>query len=150
MATGERHGHRRASLMASSCQRAAAGPSCVVPVQRDARPFSTKAKIRTISGAGSSNAQIMKAFFYHILMKYILTTIITSAQVDDFVEGVQEELGVLNELRYEWRRLQTFVNWPHTLPRPAELAKAGFYFCPSEDAPDRQEVDVELSLNNTS
>ncbi len=58
-------------------------------------------------------------------------------QVGEFVEGVQEELGVLNELRYEWRRLQTFVNWPHSLPRPAELAKAGFYFCPADDAPDR-------------
>jgi hypothetical protein len=30
---------------------------------------------------------------------------------------------VLDELRYEWRRLQTFVEWPLERPRPAELAK---------------------------
>jgi hypothetical protein len=41
---------------------------------------------------------------------------------------VQEELGMLDELRYEWRRLQTFVEWPLERPRPAELAKAGFFF----------------------
>ena len=45
------------------------------------------------------------------------------SQVEEFVAGVQEELGVLDELRYEWRRLQTFVEWPLERPRPAELAK---------------------------
>ena len=30
---------------------------------------------------------------------------------------------MLDELRYEWRRLQTFVEWPLERPRPAELAK---------------------------
>lgn len=58
-------------------------------------------------------------------------------QVGDFVASVQEDLGVLDELRYEWRRLQTFVDWPLDLPRPSELAKAGFFFTPTEDTPDR-------------
>ena len=44
---------------------------------------------------------------------------------------------VLDELRYEWRRLQTFVDWPLDRPRPAELAKAGFFFAPSKEEPDR-------------
>ena len=57
--------------------------------------------------------------------------------VEDFVAGVQEELGMLDELRYEWRRLQTFVEWPLERPRPAELAKAGFFFSPCQDEPDR-------------
>jgi hypothetical protein len=39
--------------------------------------------------------------------------------------------------RYEWRRLQTFTDWPLDAPRPAELAKAGFYFTPAKDAADR-------------
>jgi hypothetical protein len=50
--------------------------------------------------------------------------------------GVQEELGVLDDLRYEWHRLQTFVNWPLETPRPTDLAKAGFYFAPTPEAPD--------------
>jgi len=58
-------------------------------------------------------------------------------RVEEFVADVQEELGVLDELRYEWRRLQTFTDWPLEAPRPAELAKAGFYFSPAPDAPDR-------------
>ena len=44
---------------------------------------------------------------------------------------------MLDELRYEWRRLQTFVDWPLDRPRPAELAKAGFFFAPSKEEPDR-------------
>jgi hypothetical protein len=59
------------------------------------------------------------------------------SQVEEFVAGVQEELGMLDELRYEWRRLQTFVEWPLERPRPAELAKAGFFFAPSPEEPDR-------------
>ncbi|KAJ1486220.1 hypothetical protein T484DRAFT_1790537 [Baffinella frigidus] len=64
-------------------------------------------------------------------------------KVEEFVADVQEELGVLDELRHEWRRLQTFTDWPLTFtdwpldaPRPAELAKAGFYFTPAKDAAD--------------
>eukprot|EP00286_Rhodomonas_abbreviata_P021672 CAMPEP_0181301058 /NCGR_PEP_ID=MMETSP1101-20121128/7220_1 /TAXON_ID=46948 /ORGANISM="Rhodomonas abbreviata, Strain Caron Lab Isolate" /LENGTH=202 /DNA_ID=CAMNT_0023406335 /DNA_START=152 /DNA_END=757 /DNA_ORIENTATION=- len=58
-------------------------------------------------------------------------------QVGEFVASVQEDLGVLDELRYEWRRLQTFVEWPLDAPRPSELAKAGFFFAPTDDTPDR-------------
>jgi hypothetical protein len=57
-------------------------------------------------------------------------------QMEEFVMGVQEELGVLDDLRYEWHRLQTFVNWPLETPRPTDLAKAGFYFAPTAEAPD--------------
>uniref|UniRef100_A0A7S4P025 Uncharacterized protein n=1 Tax=Guillardia theta TaxID=55529 RepID=A0A7S4P025_GUITH len=55
----------------------------------------------------------------------------------EFVADVQEELGRGDDLRYEWNRLQTFVDWPLDKPRPAELAKAGFFFVPAADAPDR-------------
>ena len=34
-----------------------------------------------------------------------------------------------NELRFEWKRLQTFQNWPSEAPiRPSVLAKAGFFY----------------------
>jgi len=58
-------------------------------------------------------------------------------QVEDLMQHVGDELGVLDELRYEWRRLQSFNNWPHDLPRPSELAKAGFFFSPIPQEPDR-------------
>lgn len=53
------------------------------------------------------------------------------------MQGVGEEFGVLDEMRYEWRRLQTFTKWPHDSPRSSELAKAGFFYSPIRSEPDR-------------
>jgi hypothetical protein len=58
-------------------------------------------------------------------------------KVDTFVQKVGDDLGVLDEYRYEWRRLQTFNDWPHDSPRPSEMAKAGFFYSPIPEEPDR-------------
>lgn len=58
-------------------------------------------------------------------------------KVDTFVQKVGDDLGVLDEYRYEWKRLQTFNDWPHDSPRPSEMAKAGFFYSPIPEEPDR-------------